>query len=288
MSTHVIVGAGPVGRATALELVDRGHEVTVVTRSGTGPTHAAVRLVAADASDPDALAVAAGPADVLYNCANPPYHRWAELWPPLATSLLEVAERVQAGLVITGNLYGYGPVDHPMVEGDPLAATGSKGRVRAAMWEQALAADRDGRVRVTEARASDFYGPGVVESSHFGRNVRRLLDGKRIAVIGDPDVPHSWTYVPDVGHTLAVLGTDDRSWGRPWHVPTAPPVSQRQLATRFCELAGAPTAKVGAIPPWVVSVAGLVSTQMRELVETRYQFDRPFVLDSTDCTRTFG
>jgi len=288
MGRHVIVGAGAVGTATAHALVGQGHEVTVVTRSGSGPVAPGITRVAADASDPFALAAAVGTADALYNCANPPYHRWPELWPPMAASMLEVAARSGAVLVTMGNLYGYGPVDHPLREDDPLAATGSKGRVRAAMWEEALAAHRAGRVRVTEARASDFFGPGVVDTSHFGRNVARLLAGRTVRVLGDPDAPHSWTYVPDVGHTLALLGTDERAWGRPWHVPTAPPLSQRALAERLCSAAGLPTPTVAAFPPASLTLAGLFSAQMRELKETRYQFDRPFVIDSRDCTATFG
>ena len=187
MGRHVIVGAGPVGTATAHALVAAGHEVTVVTRSGSGPVGPGITRVAADASDPFALAAATGSADALYNCANPPYHRWPELWPPMASSMLEVAARSGAVLVIMGNLYAYGPVDHALREDDPLAATGPKGRVRAAMWEEALAAHLAGRVRVTEARASDFIGAGVVDTSHFGRVVGRLLAGRKVRVLGDPD-----------------------------------------------------------------------------------------------------
>ncbi len=248
MGRHAIVGAGAVGTATALSLVDEGHEVTMVTRSGSGPDHPGIRRVSADASDPPALAAAVGQADVLYNCANPPYHRWPELWPPMAASMLSVAADRDAVLVIMGNLYGYGPVDHPMTEQDPLASTGTKGRIRTAMWNDAFAAHRAGRVRVTEARASDFFGPGVVENSFFGRNVDRLLAGRKVYLLGDPDVPHTWTYVPDVGRTLAVLGTDERAWGRAWHVPSGPARTQRELATRFCEVAGAPAPRIGVLP----------------------------------------
>jgi len=288
MGRHAIVGAGSVGTATALTLVEQGHDVVLVTRSGSGPDHPGIHKVAADAADPVALGAAVGRPDALYNCANPPYHRWPELWPPMATALLDVATSSGAVLVTMGNLYGYGPVDHPMTEDDPLAATGSKGRIRAGMWDDALAAHRAGRVRVTEARASDFYGPGVVETSFFGRNVERLLAGKKAYVLGDPDAPHAATYVPDVGRTLAVLGTDERAWGRPWHVPTVPAVSQRHMAERFCEVAGARPARVGRLPGLVVSAVGVVAPQVREFKETRYQFDRPFLLDSSACTATFG
>jgi nucleoside-diphosphate-sugar epimerase len=288
MGTHVVVGAGAVGSATALELAARGHLVRVVTRSGSGPEHLQIEPVSADASDPIDLARSAAGADALYNCANPPYHRWPELWPPIAAALLSTAERSGAVLVTMGNLYGCGPTDHPMVEGDPLAATGTKGSIRAAMWTEALAAHRSGRVRATEARASDFFGPGVVENSHFGRNMAALLAGRKIRVIGRADVPHSWTYIPDVGRALATMGTEPRAWGRPWHVPTAPPASQREMAERFCRLAGAPTPRVGVVPSAALSVAGLFSPELRELREVRYQFDQAFVVDSSAFTAEFG
>jgi nucleoside-diphosphate-sugar epimerase len=128
----------------------------------------------------------------------------------------------------------------------------------------------------------------VGDTSHFGRNLGRLLAGRKVCVMGDPDAPHSWTYVPHVGRALAVLGTDERAWGEPWHVPTAAPHSQRELASRFCELAGSPAPRVAPVPAAALTVAGLFSPELRELKETLYQFDRPFVLDSSAFTRAFG
>jgi len=49
-------------------------------------------------------------AATLYNCANPPYHRWLTDWPPLASALLAASERTEALLATASNLYGYGPV----------------------------------------------------------------------------------------------------------------------------------------------------------------------------------
>jgi hypothetical protein len=77
----------------------------------------------------------------------------------LAASLLAAAEQTGADYVMVGNAYGYGPVDGPMTEDLPLAATTSKGRVRARMWLDAKAAHGAGRVRAAEVRAHDFLGP---------------------------------------------------------------------------------------------------------------------------------
>ena len=77
MALHVIVGKGPVGTTTAEELVARGHEVRVLSRSGgRPPTTVEHRQV--DATDADALTDAARGAAALYNAVNPAYHRWAD------------------------------------------------------------------------------------------------------------------------------------------------------------------------------------------------------------------
>jgi len=288
MGLHVIVGAGPVGTGTALRLADAGHQVRTVTRRGRGPSHPGVENVAADAARPGALAPLVTGADAVYNCANPPYHRWAADWPPLAAALLAAAERSGAVLVTTSNLYPYGPVDHPITEDDPLDATFTNGRVRARMWNEAIAAHRDGRVRVTEARASDFFGPGLTDSSQLGRIAPRILAGKPVRVLGNPDLPHSWTYVPDVTRALVTLGTDPRAWGHAWHVPTDTSRTQREMIDAFAALAGVPSPKVGSIPHLALRAVGLVSPMVRSLREILYQVDAPFVVDSSRFTETFG
>jgi nucleoside-diphosphate-sugar epimerase len=286
---HVIFGAGGVGSSTALLLADVGHDVRVVSRSGRGPTHERITLVRADASSPEAARQAATDADVIYNCVNPEYHRWVTDWPPMANALLAAAEAEGAVLVTMSNLYSYGPVDHPMTEADPLAATFTKGRVRAEMWQTALAAHAAGRVQVTEARASDFYGPGLTSTSQLGeRCMPRVLAHKTVRTIGDPDIVHSFTYIDDVARSLVVLGTDDRAWGRAWHVPTAPAVTLKDMIGRCAQIAGVPAPKVVPLPHALLRAASVVWPLGRELEEVRYQHVRPFIVDSSAFTSTFG
>ncbi|MFD4909185.1 NAD-dependent epimerase/dehydratase family protein [Kitasatospora purpeofusca] len=283
MARHIVIGKGPVGATTARLLDEQGHEVVVLSRSGgDGST-------ALDVTDTASLLQATKGAEVIYNCANPLYHRWPTDWPPIANALLDAAESAGSVLVTMGNLYGYGPVDAPMTEDLPLAGTGAKARVRIGMWRDALARHRAGRIRVAEARASDFFGPGVTEAGHLAqRMMPALLTGRAIRLIGNPDAPHSFTYIPDIARALVRLGTDERAWGRAWHVPTAPPLSTREAVRQLCRLAGLPPAKVGRIPWWPLHLAGLVNPMLGELREVQYQFDRPFVLDSHAYTATFG
>jgi nucleoside-diphosphate-sugar epimerase len=287
MALHVIVGAGPVGTATARLLADRGERVRLVTRRGSGPEHPAVERIAADATDADRLAAATTGAAALYNCANPAYHRWSTDWPPLAAALLAAAERSGAVLATVGNLYGYGPVDAPMTEATPLRPSSVKGQVRVRMWADALAAHEAGRARITEVRGSDYLGAGA-QSLVSMLVLPRVMAGRRALVPADLDAPHSWTYVGDVARTLVAAATDERGWGRAWHVPTTPAVPIRELAVRAATLAGAPAPKLARMPGPVLWLGGLFDPTAREMREVAYQFDRPFVLDSTAATATFG
>lgn len=242
-----------------------------------------------DATDSKRLIESAQGAASIHCCAAPPYHRWASDWPPLATSVCEAAEATGAVLVMLSNLYGYGPVDGPMTEQLPLAATGSKGRVRAAVWEQARKLHEQGRIRAVEVRASDFFGPGVTDGGHLAaRVVPRLLRGKPVSTLGDPDAPHSWTYLPDVAGALVEVAVEERAWGRAWHVPTAPALSVREMVDRLAARSGTQPVAVRRLPSAVLGAASLFSPLLRELKELRYQFDRPFIVDSSAYEAAFA
>jgi nucleoside-diphosphate-sugar epimerase len=287
MPTHVVVGAGPIGSATARRLSDLGHRVLLVTRSGTAPDRSGVEAVRADASDPETLTQLTKEAAVLYNCANPAYHRWTTDWPPLANAMLIAAERSGAVLATVSNLYGYGEVTTPMTEQTPLNPVGPKGRVRAQMWADALAAHQAGRVRAVEVRSADYVGPHA--QSHLGdRVVPRLLAGKSVQVLRSADTPHSWSYTEDVAHLLVTVGSDSRAWGRPWHVPGNPPRSQREAVGDLCRIAGLGTASVSEASPLLMKALGLVIPAVRELREVEYQLTAPFLIDDSAARRTFG
>jgi nucleoside-diphosphate-sugar epimerase len=288
MALHVIVGKGPVGTTTARLLSDAGEQVRVLSRSG-GRTADGIEHRAVDAADAGALAAAAAGADVLYNAVNPAYHRWATDWPPVAAALLHAAERSGAVLVTMGNMYGYGRPAGVMTEATPLAATDVKGRVRAAMWADALAAHRAGRVRVTEARASDFVGPQVpADQSHLSRQVETVRRGRRAWVVGDPDVARSWAYLPDVASTLVALGSDERAWGRAWHVPTTEPRSQRQALADLAHAMGVQPPKVSGVPWAVLRTIGLGDPKMKGIVDIKHQFDQEFVSSGAGTTAVLG
>lgn len=285
---HVIVGAGPVGRATAVQLASEGHDVLLVSRSGAGPAIGGVRRAAADAADAERLTELATGAVALYNCINPPsYDVWTTYWPPVAAAFLEAAERTGATLVTASCLYAYGPVDGPMVEGLPDAATGTKARVRAVMWADALAAHEAGRIAAVEVRGSDYVGPWVT-NAHIPQVTARALSGKSVRVFGSPDQPHSFTDVRDMGRALAAVAQAPRTWGRVWHAPTNAPRTQAETVADVCRAAGREPVTVRPWPRALLSVGGRFVPVLRELRETVYQFERPYVLDSGAIARELG
>jgi nucleoside-diphosphate-sugar epimerase len=291
MGRFVVLGAGAIGQGTARELAGAGHEVQIVSRSGRRPEVEGVTAVAADAGDVDHLTTLATGASAIVNALNPPkYTTWERDWPPLAAAALTAAERTGAGLVTVDNLYAYGLVDGPMTEATPRRPNGHKGELRARMWEAALEAHRAGRLRATSLRASDYTGPGVRETSLLNSMViTPALKGRPVwLVMGGADVPHTWTDVRDTARLAAVLATDDRSWGQAWHVPSAEPRTVREVVADVAQVCGRAPGAVHGIPRGVVTALGAVVPLLKELRETRHQFERPFVLDSSHTQSVFG
>jgi nucleoside-diphosphate-sugar epimerase len=285
----VVFGTGQVGRALAACLAGRGLAVRAVSRHRPPQLADGIDWRAADATDADAARDAANGAAVVYQCLNAPYPQWPELFPPLQSGVLTAAERAGALLVSLENLYGYGPAGgKPMTEDLPLAATTVKGRTRAAMTGELLAAAAAGRVRIAIGRASDFFGAGVTEGSVLGKRVfASALAGRRADFIGNPDLPHTYSYVPDIAAGLATLGTDPRAAGQVWHLPGPQTVTTRALLDLVAAEVGHPVA-IRSVPKLAVRALGVVNPTMRALAEMAYQFDAPFVLDTSKYQTTFG
>jgi nucleoside-diphosphate-sugar epimerase len=286
---HVVFGAGQVGHALAARLAGLDLPVRVVSRHRPAGLADEVDWRAADATDAEAATDAATGAAVVYQCLNAPYTDWPRSFPPLQRGVLAAAERTGALLVSLENLYGYGPTGgEPMTEELPLAATTVKGRTRAAMTQELLAAAEAGRVRVAIGRASDFFGAGITTGTTLGERVfANAVAGKRADFIGNPDLPHSYSYVPDIAAGLATLGSDERAVGGVWHLPGPETVTTRALLELVAGEVGHPVG-VRSIPKLVVRALGVFNPMMRELAEMSYEFDEPFVLDTTKYQTTFG
>lgn len=279
---HVVFGTGAVGLALVDELSARGLSVRAVSRSGDADVPSGVEVVAGDASDPEAAARAAEGAGVVYQCLAAPYHRWGDLFPPLQRAVVHAAQTAGARYVSFENVYMYGDTHgEPINESTPLGTHTRKGKVRLAMAEELRRLHDAGDLAVATARGSDFFGPRGTGQSPLGDLViGAALAGKPARVVGDPDQPHSYTFLPDAARTLAALGTRDDVVGKVFHVPNAPARTTRQIVEIVAEQVGSPV-KLKTTPRLALRLVGLFNPTVRELDEMLYEFTQPFVVDGT-------
>ncbi|MBW4439350.1 MAG: NAD-dependent epimerase/dehydratase family protein [Pleurocapsa minor GSE-CHR-MK-17-07R] len=285
---HVIFGTGPVGLATARALLGMGiTNIRMVNRSGkSADAPQGVQIVAADVYTPSQAISAAARAAVVYQCAQPAYHEWAEKFPPLQASIMGAAAAAGAKFIVADNLYSYGDVDGPLHENLPARATGKKGATRAAMAQAVLDAHKAGTVRSAIARASDFYGPNVMGSLVGDRLFGPLLAGKPAQMVGNPDLPHTITYIDDYGMGLAVLATRESALGQIWHVPNAAPITQRQMVALAAKAAGVEP-KISAMGKTMMRIGGLFIPAAKEMIELWYEFDKAYIVDDSKFRRAF-
>jgi nucleoside-diphosphate-sugar epimerase len=284
---HVVIGAGPVGSTIASQLADQGHQVRLLTRSGSGPEHPLIDRRRVDASQADGLDEHVESALAVHHCAHGSAYD-AKVWraelPRTEAVVLEAAGRAGAVVVFPESLYSYGPVDVPMTEDLPRNATRGKLGIRA---ELLRARDASPTPTVSVA-ASDFFGPHV-RTAHAGeRLVPKVLAGKTVNVVGSLDQPHSFTYVPDLARAMIAAARTPELWNTFLHAPTAPAPTQRELVAALSAAAGMRTPRMWALPSWVLKVSGLLSRDAHELAETSYQFSAPFVLDSRRSEELLG
>ncbi len=285
--THVVTGAGPVGSTVALQLADQGHQVRLLTRSGSGPEHPAIERCSVDVSQPGLLAEAFAGATAVHHCIHGSSYSastWRVELPAAEQAVLDAAGRVGAVVVFPESLYSYGPVDRPMTEDLPRDATGGKLGVRTDL----LRARAVSETPTVSVAASDFYGP-LVRTAHAGeRMVPTILAGRTMRVIGSLDQPHSFTYVPDLAAAMIRAAAMPELWDSVLHAPTASAITQRELIEAYAAAGGVPVPRMSAVPSWALRAVGVVSGEIRELVETAYMFTRPFVLDSSRSENLLG
>lgn len=286
---HVVFGTGAIGLAVVDALVQRGHKVTAVNRSGSASVPDGVDVVGGDASDPEFAERVSSGASVLYQCLSPSYDRWADLFPQLQRSVISAAGNVGARLVTLENLYMYRhDPSQPITEDRPEEPSTKKGRVRKEMSDELRSAHQQGRVQAAIGRASDYFGPrGGVMSPLGDRVVPRVLEGRNVSVLGDPGLPHTYSYLLDIGRGLVTLGERDEALGEVWHLPNAETTSTAELIQLMYDAAGT-EGKVAKVPRPALRLVSWFNPMVRETMEMLYEFDESWVVDSSKFEDTFG
>jgi nucleoside-diphosphate-sugar epimerase len=287
---HVVLGTGAIGRAVMEELIKHGESVRMVNRSGKmDETPAGVEVVASDLYDPAKVREVTRGAKVVYQSAQPEYSQWPEKFPLLQKSIIDGLTGSNAKLILVENVYMYGKMNgRSLTEDMPYKAQTRKGRVRGEISTAAFEAHRQGRLRVTAARGGNFFGPWGTGSTMGARVFYPLLRGKPAQLIGRTDLPHTHTYVKDFGRALVILGERGEADGQTWHVPNDQPnMTQAELVRMFAEEADVEP-KISSMGKFMMALGGLFIPEAKETVEMMYEFEEPFLIDSSKFEKAFG
>jgi nucleoside-diphosphate-sugar epimerase len=285
---HVVIGSGMVGTRLAEKLARNKKKVVLVSRNKKSINNSGIAQMMGDATSLQSLLKVADKAKVVYNCVNPPhYNKWDVEWPVMFKNISDYAIKVGADLVTCSNLYGYGPFDGVLTEEIALNASWTNGKVRALMWIDAQHIKDTGQLRVTEVRGSDYICAN--DQSRMGdRVVPNLIAGKKIQLLGELDQPHTWTDPDDVAELMLTVVENEKSWGRPWHVPSNKPKTQRQVVADIARELKIVDYRLSAFGSGMEKLIGFFNPIVRELNHGSYQFNKPFVMSSQAAQETFG
>ncbi len=285
---HVIFGTGPVGRSIAAELDQQGKSIRMINRSGRKDIADHIEVLSGDAKDHDFARKAAEGASHVYFALNPAYHLWLEEFPPMQTSILNAAIANNAKLIAMENMYMYGDTKgKPMSEDTPYNAHTRKGKLRSEMHQQLMQAHRAGDVQVVTGRASDFFGPRVLESAMGERVFGYAVEGKTPQILGDPNTLHDQTYMKDIGKALVLLAHTDDAYGQAWHIPNPRTVSQKEFIEIIGQVMGQDLG-VSVPPKIVLRLMGLFVKPVGEVIEMLYEFEHDFIIDTSKFENKFG
>ena len=246
--------------------------------------------VVANLMDARATANAVSGSEVVYLVAGLKYDTsvWQEQWPQVMRNVIDACIQHGSRLVFFDNVYAYGRVDGLMTENTPFNPISKKGEVRAKIATLLLDEMRGGNLQAMIVRAADFYGPNAVNSFPHATVFERLKAGKAPQWIGNSHAVHTFTYTPDTGHALAVLGRSPEAYGQTWHLPTTKePLTGADFVRLACELANQPN-KLQVAPRWMLRLMGIFMPVLRENDEMMYQFEHDYRFDSSKIKSAFG
>ncbi|GGC10571.1 NAD-dependent dehydratase [Marinobacterium zhoushanense] len=287
---HTILGAnGVVGQELSRALAGNHTAIRQVSRNPqkVNPTD---DTFTADLLDAEATANAVAGSEVVYLLAGLKYDVsvWQAQWPRVMRNVIDACTRHGARLVFLDNVYAYGQVEGAMTEETPFNPISKKGEVRAKIASMLLDEISSGNLQAMIARSADFYGPKVTNSFPHATVFSRLAAGKAPQWIGDPDKVHTFTYVPDIGSAIALLGRTPQAYGQTWHLPTSKErLSGADFVRLACELSGQ-ACKLQVAPRWLLGLMALFVPVLRENREMMYQFDNDYCFDSSKIESAYG
>ncbi|CAG5071559.1 hypothetical protein DYBT9623_03558 [Dyadobacter sp. CECT 9623] len=247
-------------------------------------------LFPADLLKASEVEAAVAGSEVVYLTAGLEYNIkvWKRDWPILMRNVIDACTKANARLVFLDNVYMYAAEEIPhMTEHSKINPPSEKGKVRAAVQDMLLHAKSQG-LQMLIARSADFYGPDVKNSPLSISVTDEFKKGKKAFWQLDALKVHSFTYVPDIGKSLALLGNTPDAYGEVWHLPTS---SEQLTGKQFIEMIAAEMnvqPRYYIFTKWMMQLLGIFVPILRELKEMAYQYDRDYVFDSSKFEKRFS
>lgn len=287
---QTILGAnGVIGRELSGHLLQYTDRVRQVSRNPKA-VNATDELMKGDLLNAGDVRRAVAGSEIVYLLAGLKYDvaTWQDQWPRIMRNVIDACKASGSKLVFFDNVYAYGLVHGVMTEETPFNPCSKKGEVRAQIATQLLDEIKNSNIQGLIVRAADFYGPQVIQSMVHSTVVERLRAKKTPQWIGNPKRVHSFTYTPDAGRSVAILGNAPTALNQTWHALTSKERITGETFVRIaCEKAVRPYA-VQPLPKFGVRMIGLFVPVLREIVEMMYQYEEDYTFDSTKMERAFN
>jgi len=288
MIQTILGSGGVIGTELAKVLPKYGKNIQLVSRN---PKHVLgdEKLISADLLNAKAVDDAVKGSNIVYLTVGLKYNSkvWEEQWPVVMQNVINACVKEKAKLVFFDNVYMYGKVKGKMTEETPYNPCSKKGEIRAKVASMLQDAINRGDIEAIIARSADFYGEGARHSFAIPMIFDKYKVGKTASWILDKEQPHSMTYTKDAAKGLALLGNSEDSYNQVWHLPTDQNALTGEVFMNYVADAYGVKAKQSVLSSWMLTFAGWFVPMVKETKEMAYQFDSPYLFNSSKFENKF-
>ena len=287
---HIILGAGgPVANALTRELANNNETIRLVSRKPIQSSTKNTTWQKADLLNYSELLAASKGSTVIYLTAGLVYDKnvWRQQWPIIMQNFINLGKETGARLIFFDNVYSYGLVNGPMLETTPYNPSSVKGEIRARIATRFMDEVKAGNITASIARGADFYGTENMNSFVDMMVLDKFAKKQSAQWIGNPQKLHNFSYIPDMGKGMFLLGQNPSSDNQIWHMPTAAPVTGKEFIELAANIYGVPY-KFMAVNKTMLWLYGLFVKVVMGTVEMYYQYDHDYNFNSDKFEKAFN